>query len=55
MIDTQPEQEESTQEGGLEYGVKHSRDPAVHQKCQGKQGVCNVNMKFNIYSVMYRI
>ena len=40
VIDAQPEEKQSTQEGGLENGVKHSRDPAVDQECQGKERVC---------------
>ena len=40
VIDAQPEEKQSTQEGGLENGVKHSRDPAVDQECQGKERIC---------------
>ncbi len=30
MVETEPEEEQGTQEGGLEYAIKHTRHPAVN-------------------------
>lgn len=39
MVYTEPEEQESTEEGGLEDCIQYTRHPAVYQESQREDGI----------------
>lgn len=48
VVHAQPEHENAAEEGGLEQGVDHARQPAVRDEDERKQRICNGKGSLNV-------
>ena len=39
VVETEPEEQQGAEEGGLEQRVKHAGQPAMDQECEGENGI----------------